>query len=120
VVLHAFGRRPCSTFKPFIFTKEELASILEAVLMLPSNSQFLLRAETCSIIFSLLYGLGLRKGEARRLRVLDLSLAAATLFTDQTKFYKCRYVAFGPKLGNRLQQFLGLSRKRPPMKRTKP
>ena len=113
-VLHALGRRPCSTFKPFIFTKEHVAAILDAARKLPSNSKFPLRAETCSIIFSLLYGLGLRMGEACRLRVRDLSLSEATLFIDQTKFYKSRYVAFGPKLGSRLQQFLDLRRSRQP------
>lgn len=113
-VLHALGRRPCSTFKPFIFAKEHVASLLDAARKLPSSSKFPLRAETCSIIFSLLYGLGLRMGEACRLRVRDLSLSAATLFIDQTKFYKSRYVAFGPKLGSRLQQFLDLRRSRQP------
>ena len=113
-VLHALGRRPSSTFKPFIFTKEQVASILDAARQLPSNPQFPLRAETCSTMFALLYGLGLRMGEACRLRVRDLSLSDATLFIDQTKFYKSRYVAFGPKLGSRLQQFLNLRRSRQP------
>lgn len=113
-VLHALGRRPSSTFRPFIFTKEQIASILDAAQQLPSNPLFPLRAETCSTVFALLYGLGLRMGEACRLRVRDLSLADATLFIDQTKFYKSRYVAFGPNLGSRLQQFLDLCRSRKP------
>jgi integrase len=113
-VLYALGRLPKSTFKPFIFTKEHVASILAAARQLPSNPQFPLRAETCSTIFALLYSLGLRMGEACRLRVGDLSLSDATVFIDQTKFYKSRYVAFGPKLGNRLQQFLDLRRDRQP------
>jgi integrase len=73
-----------------------------------------LRAESCSIIFALLYSLGLRMGEACRLRVGDLSLSEATLFIDQTKFYKSRYVPFGPQLGNRLRRFLDLRRGRQP------
>lgn len=113
-VVQALGRRPPSTFKPFIFTTDHVASILDVARKLPSNPQFPLRAETCSIIFLLLYGLGLRMGEACRLRVRDLSLAEATLFIDQTKFYKSRYVAFGPKLGSRLQQFVALRRHRQP------
>jgi integrase len=114
LVLHSLGPRTRSTFKPFIYTKEHIAAILDAARKLPCNSQFPLRAETCSIIFSLLYGLGLRMGEACRLRVRDLSLSEATLFIDQTKFYKSRYVAFGPKLGSRLKQFLDLRRRRQP------
>jgi integrase len=91
-VLYALGRLPKSTFKPFIFAKEQVASILDAARRLPGNPQFPLRAETCSIIIALLYSLGLRMGEACRLRVGDLSLSGATLFIDQTKFYKSRYV----------------------------
>lgn len=113
-VVYALGRVPKSTFKPFIFTKDQVASILAAARQLPGNAQFPLRAETCSIIFALLYSLGLRLGEACRLRVGDLSLADATVFIDQTKFYKSRYVAFGPQLGNRLRQFLDLRRSRQP------
>ena len=112
--LHAWGRRPGSGFKPFIYATENVASLLDAARQLPSSSQFQFRAETCSTIFSLLYGLGLRIGEACRLRVRDHSLSDATLFIDQTKFYKSRYVAFGPKLGNRLQQFLNLRRGQQP------
>lgn len=111
-VLCALGRVPKSAFKPFIFTKEQVASILAATRQLPGNSQFPLRAETCSIIFALLYALGLRIGEACRLRVGDVSLSEGTLFIDQTKFYKSRYVAFGPRLGNRLREFIDLRRGR--------
>ncbi len=82
LVLLALGRRPSSSFQPFIFTKEHVASILDAARQLPSNPQFPLRAETCSIIFALLYGLGLRMGEACRLRVRDLFLTDGTLFID--------------------------------------
>jgi integrase len=113
-VLYALGRLPKSTFKPFIYTKEQVASILAAARQLPGNSQFPLRAETCSIIFALLYSLGLRMGEACRLRFGDLSLVDATVFIDQTKFYKSRYVAFGPLLGNHLREFMDLRRRRQP------
>lgn len=112
--LDALGRVPQSIFKPFIFTKEQVASILIATRELPGNCQFPLRAETCSIIFALLYTLGLRMGEACRLRVGDVSLPEGTLFIDQTKFYKSRYVAFGPRLGNRLREFMDLRRGRQP------
>jgi integrase len=113
-VLFALGRRPRSSFQPFIFTAEQVAAILDAARQLPSSPQFPLRAETCTLIFALLYGLGLRLGEACRLHVRDLSLTETTLFIDQTKFYKSRYVPFGPRLGRRLQQFVDLRRSRQP------
>jgi site-specific recombinase XerD len=113
-VLLDLGRQPSSSFQPFIFTTQQVAAILDRARQLPSNPQFPLRAETCSLIFALLYGLGLRMGEACRLRVRDLSLAEMTLFIDQTKFYKSRYVPFGPKLGSHLQEFVDLRRTRQP------
>lgn len=89
-VLCALGRLPKSTFKPFIFTQEQVASLLTATRQLPSNPQFPLRAETCSTLFALLYSLGLRMGEACRLRIEDVALAEGTLFINETKFYKSR------------------------------
>jgi integrase/recombinase XerD len=47
-------------------------------------------------------------GEVCRLRLRDLDLARQTLFIDQTKFHKSRYVPFGPKVGRCLQHFLDL------------
>jgi integrase len=111
-VLFSLDRRPGTLFKPFIYTKEQVAAILEAARQLPGGWHFPLRAQTCATILTLLYALGLRIGEACRLRVRDLSIADATLFIDRTKFYKSRYVPFGPQLGLRLQQFLNLRRSR--------
>jgi hypothetical protein len=76
-VLYALGRLPKSTFKPFIFTKEQVASILTATRQLPSNPQFPLRAETCSIIFALLYSLGLRMPMVVR-QIIHVSQSAST------------------------------------------
>lgn len=113
-VILGLTRRPGTLFKPFIYTPEQIAAIVEAAGKLPSSPFFPLRGETCSTILALLSALGLRIGEACRLRVRDLSLPDATLFIDRTKFYKSRYVPFGPKLGGRLQRFLDLRRGRQP------
>lgn len=113
-VLYSLGRLPRSTFKPFIFAKDQVEAVLCEARQLPGNAQFPLRAETCSLIFSLLYRLGLRIGEACRLRIRDVSLPEATLFIDQTKFYKSRYVPFGRGLGRELKEFLELRRARHP------
>jgi integrase len=112
-LLHTLGR-PRSSLQPFIYTHEQVAAILDAARQLPNHPRFPLRAETCSTLFALLYGLGLRMGEACRLRVRDVSFSEASLFIDRTKFYKSRYVPFGPHLGRRLQEFLELRRSRQP------
>ncbi|NIP88448.1 MAG: tyrosine-type recombinase/integrase, partial [Gammaproteobacteria bacterium] len=53
-----------------------------------------------------LYGLGLRVGEACRLRLNDVDIERQLLVIRQTKFYKSRLVPFGPKLGALLVRHL--------------
>ena len=60
------------------------------------------RAATYRIIFLLLYGLGLRVGEASRLRCDDVDLRRNLLLVRESKFGKSRLVPFGPKMANEL------------------
>jgi len=104
------GRQRSNCVKPFIFTTEQLASILASAGHLHASNRFPLRAQTCSTMLTLLCALGLRHGEVRRLRLRDVDLPRQTLFIDRTKFHKSRYVPFGPKVGRCLEQFLALRR----------
>jgi integrase/recombinase XerD len=106
----ALGKQPNASIKPFIFTKEQIAAILDEARRLPDSKKFQCRAQTCSTMLTLLYALGLRHGEVGRLRIRNVDLAAQTLFIDLTKFYKSRYVPFGPKVAQCLQQFLEVRR----------
>jgi site-specific recombinase XerD len=101
-------RIPDSAFKPFIFTKQQVACLLNAAHRLPSNHLFPLRAEVCHTVFALQYALGLRLGEALRLRVEDIDLEQRVLFIHQTKFHKSRYVPFGPRLARCLRRYLDI------------
>jgi integrase len=58
------------------------------------------------MIFALLYGLGLRVGEAVRLKLGNVDLQRNTLFICETKFSKSRIVPLGPKLATRLRQYI--------------
>jgi integrase len=105
-----------TAFRPFIFTKEQVALILAESSRLPKSPRFPLRSQTCHAMLAVLYGLGLRHGEARRLRIRDVDFHQDTLFIDQTKFHKSRYVPFGPKLGRCLREYLNVRRAfRPPL-----
>jgi site-specific recombinase XerD len=104
------GRQRCTSIKPFIFTTGQVAAILKAAGRLPDSTRFPNRAKTCSTMLTMLCALGLRHGEVRRLRLCDIDLTRQTLFIDQTKFHKSRYVPFGPKVGRCLDQFLALRR----------
>jgi integrase len=105
-LLTSSRRMPRSAFKPYIFTREQLAAILTAARQLPDNHVCRYRAQTCATMLTLLSALGLRHGEARRLRLCDLQFDRHALFIAQTKFNKSRYVPFGPKVGRCLQRYL--------------
>jgi integrase len=104
------GRQRSTCIKPFIFTTEQIAAILSAAARLPDSTRFPHRARTCSTMLTLLCALGMRHGEVRRLRLRDVDWVRQTLFIDQTKFHKSRYVPFGPKVGQCLEQFLARRR----------
>ena len=52
------------------------------------------------MIFALLYGLGLRVGEAVRLKLEDVDFQRDTLFIRDTKFSKSRLCRSGPSWGH--------------------
>lgn len=103
-------RLPRSSFKPFIFTHEQLAAILTAAKQLPDNHMCSRRAEKYATMLTLLCALGLRHGEVLRLRLCDLQFDRQTLFIARTKFHKSRYVPFGPKVGECLRRYLDVRR----------
>ena len=61
-------------------------------------------------MLALLYALGLRHGEVRRLCIRDVDFTRGVLSIRQTKFHKSRYVPFGPKVGECLRRFLDARR----------
>lgn len=91
---------------PFIFDAAAAKRLLALAKALPSEGGTLRRGETYFVIFALLYGLGLRVGEACRLRIRDIDLEQRLLVIRETKFYKSRLVPFGPKLALLLAQHL--------------
>ena len=101
------GRVPRSSFRPFIFTKEQLAALLDEAKKLPDSASYRCRlSDTYFTMLALLCALGLRHGEVLRLRLGDLDLERRVLFIDQTKFHKSRYVPFGSKVGQYLERYL--------------
>jgi site-specific recombinase XerD len=104
-------RRPSTSIKPYIFSTTQIKAILAEARNLPRTGLFPLRPETCHTMIAILYGLGLRCGEACRLRLRDLDLSQQALFIRETKFHKSRYVPFGPKVGRCLEDFLHVRRR---------
>ena len=83
---------------PFIFDVAAAKRLLSLAKSLPSKGGTVERGSTYFVLFAVLYGLGLRVGEACRLRIKDVDLERRLLVIRQTKFYKSRLAPFGPKL----------------------
>jgi integrase len=92
-------------FTPWIFRREEVRQILEAVDALACNGRVPFRHRIMPEIFRLLYGCGLRVSEVLRLTVADVDLDQGVLTIRQSKFRKDRYVPMAPSQVLRLQRY---------------
>ena len=97
---------------PYVFSREELRRLfgaIEASRQRPTQ----LDADTLRALLLLLYGAGLRFGEAQRLTLDDADLAEAVLTIRNTKFYKSRLVPVGPQLVVALRTYVAGRIERP-------
>jgi len=91
------GPRVPRAFQAYIYSREELQRLLDATDILETT-----RSPQQPMVFRalllLLYGAGLRPGEALRLRCCDVDLADRVLAVWDTKFFKSRLVPIGSDL----------------------
>jgi integrase/recombinase XerD len=92
------------TFRPYIYSHDELERLLEATAQ-ERNSRTRLEPETLRTIVLLLYGAGLRVGEALRLRYCDVNLQHRMLSVWNTKFFKSRLLPIGASLAAALARY---------------
>jgi integrase/recombinase XerD len=85
------------TFRPYIYSHDELRRLLDAVSQEKSHRR-LLEPETLRTIILLIYGAGLRAGEALRLRPCDINFQDRVLSILGTKFFKSRLLPVGASL----------------------
>ena len=97
---------------PYVFTREELRRLLDAVQAQRRHCPSLDRDALRTLIL-LLYGAGLRTAEARHLTVADVDLSDAVLTVRVSKFYKSRLVPVGPQLVGVLRAYAKLRATRP-------
>ena len=83
---------------PYIYTRDELRRLLEATATFRKHTRQIER-DTLRTLVLLLYGAGLRVGEALALDLTDVDLEAAMLTIRDTKFHKTRLVPLGTDLG---------------------
>ncbi len=91
-------------FKPYIFTQAELQRLLQAAdSALHPRAQ--LEGTTLRTLLLMLYGAGLRIGEALSLTLADVDLNRDLLTIRQGKFFKSRLVPIGPRLAGALDVY---------------
>lgn len=90
--------------KPFLYTVEQVRRLVTVpdTAYHPANH---IEPRTMRTILLLLYGTGLRPGEALRLTVFDVDLDQALLTVRKTKFFKSRLVPIGSELKQLLSAY---------------
>jgi site-specific recombinase XerD len=91
-------------FVPYIYTRDDLRRLLQAVAS-DRRQRTCLEPITTRTILLLMYGAGLRVREVVSLDSAAVDLAASLLTIQQTKFGKTRLVPVGPQLKSILEQY---------------
>jgi integrase/recombinase XerD len=84
-----------SGFVPHIYSRQEIKALLDAVPLCQRNRMCFLSAETFRALLLLLYGTGMRVGEALRLPLTDVDLSNRVIIIRGSKFHKSRLVPLG-------------------------
>jgi site-specific recombinase XerD len=91
---------------PYVYSNDELHRLIEATSVLHvAHSR--LQAPMYRTLLILLYGSGLRIGEALGLTLRDVDLLERILTVRRTKFFKTRLVPIGPRLAQELATHVG-------------
>ena len=99
--------KPPPSAPPYIYSHDELRRLIGAIEVSQSRA-LQLDADTFRTLLLLLYGAGLRLGEAMRLTLEDVDLSEAVLTVRGTKFFKSRLVPVGSQLAHVLETYVAL------------
>jgi integrase/recombinase XerD len=98
--------RVTETFVPHIYSDEELRRLLAGVDAHQTRARCTIAAPTFRALLLLLYGAGLRLGEALALRREEVDLPAGMILIREAKFYKSRQLPIGPALTRVLSAYV--------------
>jgi integrase/recombinase XerD len=98
-------KRGAGSYTPYIYSQSELKRLLAGVTA-ATGPRSDIDADTLRMFLLLLYGAGLRRGEARRLKVGDVDLLRSLLHIRGTKFFKTRLVPLALSLNTVLTAFV--------------
>jgi integrase/recombinase XerD len=97
---------------PYVYSTAELGRLLEATATLRIGHSRQVPAMYRTLLL-LLYGSGMRVGEALRLTLRDVDLAEQVITVRDTKFFKTRLLPIGPKLTRELAAHIERRRQLP-------
>jgi site-specific recombinase XerD len=98
------------TRHPYIYTTEQIRDLLGATRQL-DHPQLPLRGESARVLLLLLYGTGVRIGEALSLSLEDVDISNSLITVRDTKFFKSRHVPVGEKLNQNLAEYVEIRRR---------
>lgn len=94
-----------TTFTPFIFSKEQMKMIFETSDRLKVNNFMDSTVNVIPALLRILYGTGIRIGEAVSLKVKDVNLTEQYLIIRQSKNGKDRMIPFSDSLADVLREY---------------
>lgn len=104
-------------FQPYIYTHDQFCRLVEMTDILGGSRRYQVQPATYRMLLLLLYGTGLRIGEALSLTLVDVDLPAKLLSIRNTKFFKTRWVPTGHQLTALLTAYEKTRRQLPHPKR---
>lgn len=98
--------KPPQDFIPYIYSRAELRRLLKDLPQCQRPSACRITAVTFRALLLVLYGTGMRLGEALGLRVADVDLSQNFIRIRETKFYKTRLVPIGDDVRLVIENYL--------------
>lgn len=92
------------TFRPYIYSHRELEKLIDLAPSIESPWRPV-TGRTFRVLLILIYGAGLRVGEALHLRSGDVNWKERLIMIRESKFHKTRLLPIGPKLAAVLQSY---------------
>ncbi len=87
-------------YRPYIYSRAEVAALFDAIERLPNGQRSPRRIPNFRVLYRLLYGTGLRLGEALRLKIGDLNRDTNVLTVRQGKNQKDRFIPLSAGLAD--------------------
>jgi integrase/recombinase XerD len=98
------------TRQPYIYKTSQIQDLLAATPQL-AHPCVPIRYESTRVLVLLLYGTGIRIGEALSLSLQDVDIDNALITVRDTKFFKSRFVPIGEKLTKHLAEYADARRR---------